>query len=301
MKGIDALKSRWPLWLGALALAWTAAAHADNVTLTHVHGLGYSSDGAELVIPSHHGLAVYRNGKWSKAAGPAHDYMGFVATKARYYTSGHPAPGSDMVNPFGLMRSDDNGRTWTKLGLEGQSDFHLMAASAGTNAVYVYNTGPNARMPQPGLYWTHNDGLAWRRAQGEGLAGRLQALAVHPDQPKTVAAGTDQGLYVAADAGDHFKPVLSGMQVLGLMFSLDGTTLWVSAADRSAQLLQVDWKTGWKTSVALPALGQDAVAYIAQNPTKADHVAVATFQRSVFTSADGGRTWKQIADQGKTL
>ena len=30
----------------------------DSVILIHVHGLGFSADGKELVIPSHHGLAV---------------------------------------------------------------------------------------------------------------------------------------------------------------------------------------------------------------------------------------------------
>src|SRR4051812_22570432 len=108
--------------LASLVLA--GAAHAQ-VTLTHVHGLSYSPDGKRIMIPSHHGLAIYQDGKWSKAPGPEHDYMGFTATAGSLYSSGHPAHGSGLVNPFGLLRSRDGGKSWDKLGLEGESDFHL--------------------------------------------------------------------------------------------------------------------------------------------------------------------------------
>ena len=92
---------RFALLAGLLALTPAQAA----VTLTHVHGLAYGPDGKQLMIPSHHGFAVYENGKWSKVPGPQHDYMGFAASGKNLYSSGHPAPGSGLVNPFGLIRS----------------------------------------------------------------------------------------------------------------------------------------------------------------------------------------------------
>ena len=78
--------------------------------------------------------------------GPQHDYMGFSATANRLYSSGHPAPGSGLVNPFGLIRSKDGGRTWDKLGLEGETDFHLLATAWNANAIYVWNPAPSSRM-----------------------------------------------------------------------------------------------------------------------------------------------------------
>ena len=39
------------------------------VILIHIHGLSYSSDGKRLMIPSHHGLAIYENGKRTKTTG----------------------------------------------------------------------------------------------------------------------------------------------------------------------------------------------------------------------------------------
>src|SRR5256885_16898782 len=97
-------------WAALAALALAAPAHGE-VTLVHVHGLAYSADGKRLMIPSHFGLAVYQNGKWSKAPGPEHDYMGFSATSKYIYSSGHPAAGANLVNPFGLLRSQDGGNT----------------------------------------------------------------------------------------------------------------------------------------------------------------------------------------------
>lgn len=68
---IDALRRLAALVPGFL----TGVAFAQSaVTLTHVHGLSYSADGRKLMIASHHGLAVYEGGRWSKAPGPQHDY-----------------------------------------------------------------------------------------------------------------------------------------------------------------------------------------------------------------------------------
>src|SRR5213082_3537777 len=161
----------------ALAVASALAQHdhaqqasgAPQVTLVHVHGLAFSADGKRLMIPSHFGLAIYESGKWSKAPGPEHDYMGFSATASHLYSSGHPAPGTNLVNPFGLLRSKDGGKTWDKLALEGESDFHVMATSWNTNAIYVWNAAANSRMKQPGLHYTRDDGKSWTRVSAKGV------------------------------------------------------------------------------------------------------------------------------------
>jgi hypothetical protein len=42
------------------------------------------------------------------------------------------------------------------------------------------------------------------------------------------------------------------------------------------------------------------VAYIAQNPVRRNELAIASFKRNAFLSPDGGRTWKQLANNGET-
>jgi len=285
-----------------VGMANAPAGAAEPVALTHIHGLSYSADGKQLMIPSHHGLAIYEldgKGRWSKADGPAHDYMGFSATRDALYSSGHPAPGSGLVNPFGLIKSQDGGKTWRKLGLEGESDFHLLATSYGTNAVYVTNHGMNSRMNHPGLYHTENDGLKWTRAAANGLTGQIKSLAVHPADARIVAAGTDSGLYLSRDAGETFSLHVAGRQVLGIGFELDGRHMLFSSYTGKAALGRIGMAPGASAQdIPIPAMSEDAVAYIAQNPVRPAEIAIASFKRSVFLSHDEGGTWKPIAQNG---
>lgn len=289
------------LAFGLLALlVGVGAAAQGGVTLTHVHGLAYSPDGRRLMIPSHHGLALYENGRWAKAPGPQHDYMGFSATSRSLYSSGHPARGSGMVNPFGLIRSRDGGKSWEKLGLEGESDFHLLAASWSTNAIYVWNPAPSSRMRASGLHYTVNDGFAWKPSAATGLTGEPRALAVHPDEAKTVAVATSDGLYVSHDAGESFVKRAGNGEGLSVFFDLEGKRLWYGSFDGQARVLQLPLDNGHPVEVRLPVMKQDGVAYIAQNPVRTREYAIATFKRDVYFSKDGGGSWQQIAVAGKT-
>ena len=269
------------------------------ISLTHVHGLSYSADGKRILIPSHHGLAIYENGKWSKAPDPQHDYMGFSATSSHLYSSGHPAPGSGLVNPFGLIRSDDGGKTWDKLGLEGETDFHLLASSWNTNAIYVWNPAPSSRMKARGLHYTKNSGLAWTSLPAEGLEGEPRALAVHPDNADTIAVATSEGLYLSTNSGARFAKIASNGEGLSAFFDLNGKDLWYGSFEGQARLARVSIQGGDATQIRLPALTKDAVAYIAQNPARRAEYAIATFGRSVYLSKDGGQSWAQIAERGQ--
>lgn len=283
--------------LAFVAVALMVPAHAD--TLTHVHGLSYSADGKRLMIPSHFGLAIYENGKWSKAPGPEHDYMGFSATAKSIYSSGHPAQGSGLVNPFGLLRSRDGGRTWDKLGLEGESDFHIMATSWNTNAVYVWNAAANSRMRRTGLHYTLNDGLAWKSATARGLEGNPYAIAVHPLDARRIAAATPGGVFQSGDSGEHFTRIAMG-QGTAAFFDLDGEHLWYARHDgHAAYLSRTPIEGGRATEIPLPPLTEDALSFIAQNPARRQEYAIATFNRNVYVSPDAGKTWRQIAERGQ--
>ena len=285
--------------LASLFALAAIAAQAQNLTLTHVHGLAYSPDGKRLMIPSHHGLAVYENGKWSKAPGPQHDYMGFAATAKYLYSSGHPAPGSGLTNPFGLMRSPDGGKTWEKLGLEGETDFHLLGASWNAKAIYAWNPAPSSRMRESGLHFTLDEGKTWKASRAVGLEGDPIALAVHPDEAKLVALGTSKGVFESVDAGESFQKIAPG-EGTAVYYDLDGKHLWHGSFDGKApRLARTMVRGGPPAAIKLPRLTEDAVAFITQNPARRKEYAIGTFRRSVFLSKDAGRTWTAIADHGK--
>src|SRR6266545_6000852 len=230
------LSRSWP-GVALLLAALAAPAAADSgVTLMHVHGLSYSADGKQLFIPSHVGMAIYSEGRWSKAPGPEHDFMGFSATRDALYSSGHPAPGSSLRNPFGLLKSKDGGKTWEHLGLTGEADFHVMAASYAAATIYVFSPVPNSRMPQPGIHYTADDGKTWTPASGKGLSGRNAELAAHPSRGASGAAATDAGLFVSEDHGDRFAAVAAGSQATSVQFDLNGAHLWFGGYGSAATL-----------------------------------------------------------------
>lgn len=286
----------------SIALAASSVHANDAVTLTHVHGLSYNADGTKLMIPSHYGLAIYEpagKGRWSKGEGPSHDYMGFSATRDALYSSGHPAQGSGLTNPFGLIKSADGGKTWRKLGLEGESDFHMLATGYASNAVYVVSWGTNSRMSVPGLHHTENDGLKWTHAAAKGLEGQIKSLAVHPTDPRIVVVGTDKGLFQSRDTGETFSQRVGGQQVVGIGFEIDGRHILYSSYAGKATLIRIGLAPGTPSEdLTIPALKDDAVAYIAQNPARPAELAIASYKRNVYLSSDAGSTWKAIAIDG---
>ena len=284
--------------VASIALAGGADA-ASDIALPDVHGITYDAGGSKLYVAFHDGIVVFSAGRWSRLPESRHDYMGFTGTRKSFFSSGHPMPGSGMVNPLGLMQSVDEGKTWTQRGLQGESDFHLLAAGFDNDAVYVYNYAPNSRMKQAGIHYTLNQGFMWQRAAAAGLNGKLFALAVHPTEAGTVAASTDAGVFLSRDHGASFEPLVAGRQALGLKFDLDGKSLWYGSFDTRPGLQRIALAGSQREELELPALGRDAVAYIAQNPARPAEIAIATFERSIWLSADRGKTWKEIAARGK--
>ena len=153
-------------------------------------------------------------------------------------------------------------------------------------------------MKAPGLHYTVNDGFAWKRASVKGLAGEPRALAVHPDDAAVVAVATSEGLYISKDSGERFSRAAANGEGLSALFDLEGKSVWYGSFDGRPRLTRVSLSGGEPVGLSVPPLTGDAVAYIAQNPARRLEYAIATFERSVYLSKDGGQSWKQIADRG---
>ncbi len=122
-----------------------------------------------------------------------------------FYSSGHPAPGSTMKNPLGIVKSSDLGMTLTKLGFEGESDYHWMAVGYKTHAIYVINERQNSKLNSAGLFYSTDEAKTWTKSAAAGLNEEPTALAVHPTDEKTIAIGTKSGLLLSNDYGNHFE------------------------------------------------------------------------------------------------
>ncbi|MBP1156473.1 MULTISPECIES: F510_1955 family glycosylhydrolase [unclassified Paenibacillus] len=300
--------TKWMLAISLVASVASGSLFAINrssdggaISLTHIHGLGYSKDGKNIFIPAHDGLKVYSEGKWRSENGAPHDYMGFNMVDNGFYTSGHPALGSELKNPFGVAKSTDNGKTLQFLDLYGEMDFHAMAVGYHSHVIYAFNPESNSRMQTPGLYVSKDDAKSWSKSEMSGFEGELTAVAAHPIDPAIVAVGGKSGLYVSRNSGQSFDQSISGVFTTAVAFSKDGEILVGGLKERP--VIYVLDQDGKQTStLSVPDLGEkDAISYIAQNPENQMELVFSTFEKDVYLSIDKGAHWTKIAAQGKTI
>ncbi|MFS1512041.1 F510_1955 family glycosylhydrolase [Chengkuizengella sp. SCS-71B] len=272
----------------------------DIVEFGHVHGMGFNSEGSRLLLSSHTGLKVYEDGIWSEGKGEGHDYMGFAMAKDSFFSSGHPALGSELKNPLGIVKSSDEGKSLEQLTLYGEVDFHVTGVSYNTGTLYVINFAQNSVMKNKGLYYTQNETQTWKRSLLEGYPSQLKpdALAVHPDEDSIVAIATENGLYLSINYGDSFEKSFDGYQITAAYFDFDDQ-LWVGTYNGQAGLQRMDLNTGKITIVNIPDMPKDAIQYITLNPENTLEMIIATYNVDMYKSVDGGESWVTIAEQGK--
>lgn len=295
------MKNRLKFIIPSLFLLLVITACDNNqINLEHIHGLGYTSDGKQILIPAHNGLVSYSEGQWKNINAPKHDYMGFQTVDNGFYSSGHPAPGSGLKNPMGIVKSTDFGKTLSKLGLEGENDFHGMAVGYKSHAIYVINEQPNSKMDSSGLFYSTDDAKTWNKSISVGLNEEPTAIAVHPTNEKMVVIGTKTGLLASDDFGNHFEKIIPDLYITALYFNEKGD-LYVAGAN-SSSLIKINVNTKEKKELNIPTLdNDDAVSYIAQSPTNEKEIVIATFKKNVYLSSDSGEKWTEIADQGKGI
>lgn len=275
-------------------------ANPDAVKFEHIHGLGYTNEGA-LYLAAHKGLVIYSHRDWAKPDIQKNDYMGFSMVDDGFYSSGHPGEGANIANPMGLVKVSDGGKKVHALALTGEVDFHVMAAGYYSHAIYVFNPKKNSKMPETGLHYSLDDGKTWTKSAAKGLKGQAKAIAVNPQKKNVVAVGTEQGLFFSEDNGQTFKNILPGENVTCLTFGFENKLL-AGAFTGESTLITVDpHQSGSKLQIELSSIEQDPLTSIAQNPNDANQLVIATKKGDMFFTPNSGQNWTILAKQGKGL
>lgn len=265
--------------------------------LTHVHGMGYIESEGGLYFASHTGLKIYRDGSWFETDGMFNDYMGFNAVDEGFYTSGHPGVDSDLPNPIGIQRSNDGGRSLELLGLEGETDFHLMAAGYRSHDLFVMNPQENSEM-EAGFYLSENEGEDWQRLEPQGLEGDLMALAIHPEDSQLLAAASTAGIFLSEDGGTTFNRLTEDGEFGTAVHFTDDQLVFASHGSEAA-LKSYTVSDGEITSLELPELKEDGAVFIAVNSENNEEITFYTVQGDVYVSKDGGGSWEEIMNEGQ--
>ncbi|GAB3548581.1 hypothetical protein GCM10027404_12700 [Arthrobacter tumbae] len=165
--------------------AESAPAGAPDYPSAHIHGMSVDPGTNRVLLATHDGLFDV-SASPAAQIGPTIDLMGFTAAAPdEFYASGHPGPGSGLPDPVGLIRSTDGGRTWQPLSLQGESDFHALAATDGGIVGF------------DGELQVTGDGTDWQAAVDQFP---VHHLAGSP-RDSIVLATTEDGLQRSADGG----------------------------------------------------------------------------------------------------
>ncbi|WP_088006475.1 F510_1955 family glycosylhydrolase [Indiicoccus explosivorum] len=275
----------------------TPITEESGFKFTHIHGLGIAAEDEAVYVPSHRGLKIFRNGRWSKGAGAPHDYMGFSMVDDGFYSSGHPAAETELADPFGIVRSTDHGESLALLDLFGEVDIHLMAAGYHSHTLYVVNPQPNTRMDYAGVFYSEDDSATWTQSQAEGLAGRLTSIAAHPEDGGVVAIGTDKGLFLSENFGKSFETV-SDMPTTAVAFTADGRLL-AASTEKDPIIMSYHPDSGKQVILHIPK--PDSASKITYLAADDERLFFATSAKNIFMTEDAGASWMQIADRGIAL
>ena len=290
----------------AIGLAFTAGGsdEEDGVApvegLVHIHGLEIPAwaDG-QVYASTHEGaFRIDPGGEWSWVTQQPHDLMGFSAHPTEegvLYSSGHPAPGSDLPNPLGFVVSDDHGATWEPRALQGEVDFHAMAVHTGEGDV-IYGYAANR-----GLVRSLDGGHQWQPVDAPPVqeAGGALGLAVGgPTGGEThVLAATEAGLFGSRDGGASWESLLDApVSAVSIDASDPDRVVAYSLEEGQGLVMTTDGGDSWEP-LGLE-LEEDAIGYVALSPDDPEILWSASSGESLWRTTDGGGTWRQLVDAG---
>lgn len=227
----------------------TAVAVDIKPALGHVHGVVV--DGDHLLLGTHDG--VHRvdpvTGESERVGSSQDDFMGFAGSAdSTLVASGHPGPGSSLPNPLGLLTSDDAGKSWQPVSLQGQVDFHSLSIQ-GDEIVGWDTRGP--------LQWSTDRGVTWQ-------AGPQVTPTSLTWFGNRVWLGTpDRGLLTWNPGED----AVAEMDVPGILVAAtpDGSALWRLDGDGSVHLSAdgVSWREIGRVSRVEALAATADTAYVA--------------------------------------
>ena len=222
----------------------------------------------------------------------------------------------------GVYESTDGGVTWRFAGLEGRDAMHFALEGDGT----IWAAGHEV------LERSEDGGRTWTEVRPEGLPGLdVHGFAVNKDGGTVYAAIAGEGLYRSDDGGDVFRRISEdvGPGVYALAVTNDGVLL---AADGERGVLANTAGGGgeWTESLDMPTIGlasnaldpprqrilaageavqltsdgsewervlrvEEGTGPVAFAPSDPEIAYAVGFDRTLYRSEDGGRTWAAVS------
>lgn len=181
----------------------------------------------------------------------------------------------------GVYKSTDAGKTWTNMGLKETGRIgRIVVSPADAQTVYVCALGRTSGPQQErGVYKSTDGGTNWKRVLFVNPDTGCSGLALDPNNPKTMLAGTWQVLMHTYGEFSGTWPGYQGTPGSGVYISHDAGDTW----------------TKIENGMPKPPVGKIDVA-IAPSDSKRMYALIQTAdQGSLWRSDDGGVTWADVS------
>jgi photosystem II stability/assembly factor-like uncharacterized protein len=236
-----------------------------------------------------------------------------------YIGTGEPNIRNDIQPGNGVWRSDDAGKTWSHVGLDGTGHIAQIAIDPhDPNIAYVAAEGRiYASGPDRGIYKTTDGGKSWQHVLAIDDTTGASAVVIDPANPNTVLAGAwtvwrkpwtlnsggpNDGLYMSHDGGAHWTRLEGHGLPSGLMGRI-GLAYAPSQPSRIYALIEskegVLWRSddggaNWTMVSKSHDIWQRPFYFfeLAVDPRDANHVYFPSV--SFFQTTDGGKTLKRL-------
>ena len=271
MSGRSALLVRFFVFATVALTGFTQ--HARAVTLdsvSHIHHVKVI--GNKVLVLTHEGLYELVGKNDMKLVGKDRiDVMGFTSLGKLLFASGHPAIGSKMPNPIGLVKSLDGGLTWKPVSLEGKVDFHFLEG-AGTD---LY--GADSQTGK--LMYSSDSGKTWKDL-GENT---FTDIAVSPKMSGMAIAIKDSELLLTEQAFKSTTKIKNTLKITQVewrksgLYGLGGSSLYKSTNSGKT------W-TKLSTFKGVPGI-----------LSASDQMMLVTVGSDIYTSNNEGKSFKKIS------
>jgi len=261
----------------SLILCWAAfgsvqPAQASGESLgsiSHIHNVRVLDK--TILLGTHEGLYKL-NGKdeITKASPENFDVMGLSVDGSRIYASGHPGVGSKLPNPVGLLLSTNAGKSWKKVSLQGEVDFHLLESSGS----HLYG----ADSQSGNLIYSKDFGATWS-SRGKNS---FSEIAINPMKKEEVLAIRNGALI---SSNDSFKSERTLKSQLNLT-QIEWNKKHLLASSGKKLLSSANQGKSWKTRFTFDG----AIGTIAQS----SQLIVVITGSTVWKSTDDGRTFTRF-------